>query len=204
MGIVIDFDLSIILVCAIVWMSIVAFFRLAHKTPVVYLFFFTIFFIYIVAVLQYTQFPIYLVESMQAQGQNVWTTMNLVPLISLGYQDIQTVLFNILLTVPFGFGLPFVTRFNFYKVLAMGMFFSFSLEVLQLLFALFSGHTFRIVDINDFIFNSLGVAIGYFLFTIFINGVRLVLNTLPIKQNILLRYIYERPQISKHTAGEDM
>ncbi len=195
MGIIIDFDLSTILISAVIWMGIVAFLRWKKNRPVVYLLFFTIFFVYIIATLQYTQFPIYLTESIRAYGQNVWTTMNLIPFAGLEHQDLMTSALNILLTIPFGFGLPFVTYMRFRSVVIAGVFFSVIVEILQILSALIVGHTFRIVDINDVIFNTLGVAVGYAIFVGFIHVVRFVLNKLTVKQNAILRYIYERPQI---------
>jgi len=195
MGIIIDFDSSTVLISAIIWIGIVVFLRRKRNKPVVYLFFFTIFFAYIITILKYTQFPIYLTKYIPAYGQTVWTNMNLVPLVGLGYRDLMTSLLNVLLFIPFGFGLPFVTHMRFRSVIIAAAFFSVVLEILQLLSALVAGRTFRVVDINDVIFNTLGVAIGYVLFVGFICVLRLVLNKLPIKQNALLRYIYERPQI---------
>ncbi len=194
LGIVIDFDSSTVLISAIIWIGIVVFLRRKRNKSVVYLFFFTIFFAYIITILKYTQFPIYLTD-VPAYGQTVWTNMNLVPLVGLGYRDLMTSLLNVLLFIPFGFGLPFVTHMRFRSVIIAAAFFSIVLEILQLLSSLVAGRTFRVVDINDVIFNTLGVAIGYVLFVGFIRVLRLVLNKLPIKQNALLWYIYERPQI---------
>ncbi len=197
MGIIIDFDLSTILISALIWVSIIAFLRLKRKKPAVYLFFFTIFFIYIITVFKYTQFPIYFIESMRAYGQNVWTNMNFIPFITLGYQDLQSSVFNILLTIPFGFGLPFITHFRIRQVIIYSTLFTITLEALQLLTALMAGHTFRVVDINDVLFNITGAIIGYILFIAFIHAVRFTLSRLPIELNIILRYVCERPQISK-------
>lgn len=197
MGIRIDFDLSTILISAIIWIGIVVFLRRRRNKSIVYLLFFTIFFVYIIATLQYTQFPIYLTESMRAYGQNVWITMNVVPLIGLEYRDVTTSLLNILLTVPFGFGLPFITSMRFRSIVIVAILFSVTLETLQILSALVAGHTFRVIDINDVIFNTLGVVIGYALFVGFIRVVRLALDKWHIEQNVILRHIYERPQISR-------
>jgi len=134
---------------------------------------------------------------MRAYGQNVWITMNVVPLIGLEYRDVTTSLLNILLTVPFGFGLPFITSMRFRSIVIVAILFSVTLETLQILSALVAGHTFRVIDINDVIFNTLGVVIGYALFVGFIRVVRLALDKWHIEQNVILRHIYERPQISR-------
>jgi len=202
MGLVIDFDLSTVLAFALLYVGIVVFLRLKKKKTLVYLFFFTIFFIYMVKVIKYTQFPIYLIESMRANiGQHVWTNMNLIPLVTLRYISLKTSLLNIIVTIPFGFGLPFISRLRMRQVVLAGMFTSITLEALQLVTALGAGFTFRVVDINDVIFNTLGVAIGYTLCIGFMRVVRLALNKLPIEQNAILRYIYERPQISGEHVG---
>jgi glycopeptide antibiotics resistance protein len=69
---------------------------------------------------------------------------------------------NVLLTVPFGFGLPFVARLGAPAVLVGGLLFSVGLELAQL--AANAAHlalpTWSI-DINDVLLNSLGVALGY-------------------------------------------
>src|SRR6185295_10357703 len=97
-------------------------------------------------------------------GQTAGKTMNLIPLITLTPEDIKTSLLNILLLIPFGFGLPFITNFRMKKVIIIGALFSFSIELLQLITGLLAQITFRVADINDLIFNTIGVAIGYILF----------------------------------------
>ena len=42
--------------------------------------------------------------------------MNLIPLVTLTPQDLKTSLLNILLMIPFGFGLPFITNFRMKKI----------------------------------------------------------------------------------------
>lgn len=197
MGLVIDFDLSTVLAFTLLYVGTVVFLRLKKRKTFAYLLFFTIFFVYMVKVIEYTQFPIYLSETMRANiGQNVWKNMNLIPLITLGYVSLKTSLLNILVTIPFGFGLPFISRFRMSKVVLVGILTSIALETLQMVTAFGARFTFRIVDINDVIFNTLGVALGYILFVWFIYVVRFILNRWHIEQNVILRYIYERPQIS--------
>lgn len=197
MGWSIDFDLSTVLLAALVWIGIVLFLRFKRKNTFVYLLFFTIFYIYIVKMLEVTQFPIYLSESMRANmGQNVLVNANLIPLIQLGLQDLEHSLLNILITIPFGFGLPFITNIKFKKVIWFGFLTSVTLEILQLFIGLGAGFTFRVVDINDVIFNTTGVVIGYALFVMFIRAIRFGLDKLPIQRNAILEYVYERPQIT--------
>ena len=71
-------------------------------------------------------------------------------------------LLNILLTVPFGFGLPFVVCLRGRYILAVGILFSIGIELAQLMVdALYLALPTWSVDINDGLLNSLGVALGY-------------------------------------------
>jgi glycopeptide antibiotics resistance protein len=70
--------------------------------------------------------------------------------------------------MPFGFGLQFITNFRMKKVVVIGALFSIGIESLQLITGLLANMTFRIADVNDVIFNTVGVAIGYTLFVAFI------------------------------------
>jgi glycopeptide antibiotics resistance protein len=76
---------------------------------------------------------------------------------------VKTSLLNILLFVPFGLGLPFITKQSMKKVVMYGALFSLSIELLQLLTGFFAGVTFRVADVNDLLFNTIGAAIGYML-----------------------------------------
>jgi glycopeptide antibiotics resistance protein len=102
--------------------------------------------------------------NLMLNGQAADKALNLIPLITLTFQDLKTSLLNILLFVPFGFGLPFITGFHWKKIIAIGMLVSIAIELLQLITGLLAKMTFRITDVNDVIFNTLGVAIGYLLF----------------------------------------
>src|SRR5205809_635668 len=94
-------------------------------------------------------------------GQAAGESINLIPLIVLTRQDLKTSLLNIILMVPFGFGVPFITSFGMKKVVVFGALFSIVIEFLQLLTGFMAKITFRVADINDVIFNTVGVAIGY-------------------------------------------
>ena len=123
--------------------------------------------------------------------------MNLIPLITLSPPDLETSLLNILLLVPFGFGLPFITNFRMPKIVVMGALFSIVIEVLQLITGFMAKITFRIADINDVIFNTAGVAIGYLVFGGFVRMSHRISHNWEISANPILRYIAERPQIRK-------
>lgn len=191
----IDFDSSTWLIFAAFYAGIAAFLRFKLRKTFACMFFFTIFFIYLAEVLKYTQFSIYLSEYMRAEiGQTVWRDMNFIPLVALKYRALNISLLNILLTVPFGFGLPFISNLRLRQVLFIGVLFSIMLELLQLVIALIVGFTFRVVDINDVIFNTIGVVVGYALFIGFIHVYRFMLDRWHVPQNAILKHIYERSQ----------
>lgn len=90
-------------------------------------------------------------------------------------------LLNVLLTVPFGFGLPFVFHLRGREVLLMGVLFSFGIELAQLAAdALYLALPPWSIDINDVFLNSLGVFVGYGAFRLVSIIYRKTLGPLPI------------------------
>lgn len=167
-------DLLTVLLFGLIWIGLVTFLRL--KKSLAYLIFFTIFYIYIIKVLDYTLFQFqslvllkYFMPNLILNGQTAGKSINLIPLITLTPQDLKTSFLNILLLIPFGFGLPFITNLRMKKIVVMGALFSIVIEFLQLITGFMAKITFRIADINDVIFNTVGVAIGYILFVGFMH-----------------------------------
>lgn len=197
-------DLFAILIFGLIWVGTALFLRLKRKKSLVYLMFFTIFYAYFFKVLDYTLFQFqslillkYFVPGLMLQGQAAGETMNLIPLLTLTLEDLRTSLLNILLFVPFGFGLPFITDFRMKRVVIDGLSFSVAIELLQLITGLMAQITFRVADINDVLFNTAGVAIGYVLFIAFIHLHRQVFWSWKTLTNPVLLYIGERPQVEK-------
>jgi len=198
------FDLLIVFLFALIWICIITFLRLKKKKSLVYLIFFTIFYVYIVKVLDYTLFQFqslillkYFMPNLILKGQAVGKDINLIPLLTLTPQDLETSLLNILLLIPFGFGLPFITNFRMKKIVVIGALFSIVIEFLQLITGFMAKITFRVADINDVIFNTVGVAIGYILFVGFVRIYRRISHNWEIETHPILRYIAERPQIDE-------
>jgi len=198
------FDLLTVLLFGLIWIGILTFLRLKKKKSLAYLIFFTIFYVYIAKVLDYTLFQFqslvllkYFMPDLILNGQTVGKSMNLIPLVTLTSQDLKTSLLNILLLIPFGFGLPFITNFRMKKIVVIGALFSIVIEFLQLITGFMAKITFRIADINDVIFNTVGVAIGYVLFVGFVRIYRHISHNREISVNPILRYVAERPQIDK-------
>jgi glycopeptide antibiotics resistance protein len=193
------FDLLTVLLFGLIWIGIVAFLRL--KKSFAYLIFFTIFYVYLFKVLDYTLFQFqslvllkYFMPDLILNGQTAGEEMNLIPFITLTPQDLKTSLLNILLLIPFGFGLPFITNYRMKQIVVIGALFSIAIELLQLITGVMAKMTFRVADINDVIFNTVGAAIGYILFVRFVRFYRHISRNWQVSANPILRYIAERPQ----------
>jgi glycopeptide antibiotics resistance protein len=205
MGFPMSFDVLIVLLAILLWIGVVLFLRVKKQKDPIYLLFFTIFSGYLFKVLDYTLFQFqsllllkYFMPGLILNGQPAGKSLNLLPLVTLTPQDLQTSLLNILLLVPFGFGLPFITNLGMQRTVITGMLFSIAIELLQLVTGLLANMTFRIADINDVLFNTIGVAIGYLLFIGFVRTYLYVLRNGELSSNPILRYIAERPQVNKH------
>jgi glycopeptide antibiotics resistance protein len=174
----------------LIWLILALLLKVRFKKTYTYLFFFTIFYVYICNVISYTQFPIFINEQMKQDiGQNVCRDANFIPL-NPSHFVLATSLLNVLLTIPFGFGLPFIAKANLKKMMMLGLLLGVCLETLQLIVALLVGFTFRYVDINDVLFNFTGVMIGYLMFMILIPVYRFIIRKYNIKMNGFLSYIY--------------
>ena len=198
------FDLLTVLIFALIWICATTFLWLKKKKSLAYLIFFTIFYVYIVKVLDYTLFQFqslillkYFMPDLILNGQTIGKDLNLIPLITLTPQDMETSFLNILLLIPFGFGLPFITNFRMKKIVVIGALFSIIIELSQFITGYIAKITFRVADINDVIFNTVGVTIGYILFVGFLHIYRRISHNREISANLILRYIAERPQIDK-------
>jgi glycopeptide antibiotics resistance protein len=194
------FNLVIILLFGLIWAGLFRFLRSRKSSA--WLIFFTIFYVYLFKVLDYTLFQFqslivlqYFGSDLILNGQTAEKAVNLIPLITLTSQDLSTSLLNILLLVPFGFGLPFVTDFRMKKVVLAGSLFSLLIEFLQLITGYIAKMTFRISDINDLIFNTIGAVIGYLLFVGFVRSYRRLSQNWKMPANPILGYIAERPQV---------
>ena len=196
--------LSAIIIVSLVWIGITLFLRSKKKKDLVYLLFFTIFYLYLVVVLdltlyryQYLLLLKHFTPGLILHGLAASKRLNLIPLITLTPKDVKTSLLNILLFVPFGFLLPFITKFRMRIVVVTGALFSIAIELTQLVTGLLAKLTFRVADINDVIFDTAGAAVGYILFIGLMRMYRHTSYNRKMLANEVLRYIAERPQINK-------
>ncbi len=186
---IIDFDAFILLILSLLWLFIILVLKIKYKKENMNLIFLSIFYIYLCFVLKYTQFPIIIDEEMKnVIGQNIWRDANFIPFYHIK-NAFKTTFLNTLMTIPFGFGLPFISKINVKKLLFLSLVFCFSLEFLQLMVALLVGFTFRVLDINDIIFNFIGILIGYSMYHIFISFINYVINKFMIEPNLFIQFI---------------
>ena len=166
-----------------------------RKHSLAYLLFFSIFWAYVMAGLDKTFFPIAIngqfVDVMRQQP--LFSQVNLVPfsfsthgLPAAGYFVIFN---NILLTIPFGFGLNFLRRLGVKDILWLSISVGLGIELMQLALTLLLRYPYRVVDINDVWLNALGVLIGYGLFQVFAWLYRGFTQRLNIKSRGLLAYL---------------
>ena len=132
----------------IIYLVMVGTFKIVKHKDKYFFLFFTIFYVYILFVINETQFPIYSTDDDRKLFGHVaiGNGINIIPL-----KDAlnMTSLYNIIMMVPFGFGLPFIKRTRFRAVLFGGLLFSFLLESGQLITALIVGFPNRVVDVNE-------------------------------------------------------
>lgn len=74
---------------------------------------------------------------------------------------------NILLTIPFGFGVSFASRIRPRDILWLPFAVGFGIEAVQLVISMILGYPYHIIDINDALLNAIGVFIGYGIFRLF-------------------------------------
>ena len=205
------FDLLTAFPFVLLWIGSVAFLRSRKRQTVAYLAFFTIFSLYLYKMLDYTLLQYqslllmrYVMPNLMLRGETAEESINLVPLVTLTPQDLETSLLNVLLLIPFGFGLPFVTSLHMKQTVLLGALLSIVVELLQLVTGLIGGVTFRVADVNDVLFNTLGVALGYVLVVGFGRAVRRLSHDWAASANPLLRHVAQRPQLdNRHTDATE-
>lgn len=151
-------------------------------------------FIYVVLVIKYTQFPIIYGESfVEAFKEYGATNYNLVPFATITKSGILEAALNIILFIPYGFLGYILFRFQARKTMLSGMLFSISIEIVQFLIGNITKVFFRVPDINDVIFNSLGVFIGIILYIPFWFVAKWMMDKLRIRPNkIVGRFLKSR------------
>lgn len=139
----------------------------------------TAFWVYLLALVHAVLFPIYLPEpgvgftydSTRAQIDYLIDVhgLNLIPFYfgkscwELPHLCRMGILENILMTVPFGVLYPLLRPLPARRIPLLALWVGLGTESAQLLVMLFLRSNYRSVDINDTLFNALGVILGYLL-----------------------------------------
>lgn len=166
-------------VFGIVFGLIFYFFR-GKKNNQINLFFYILFCYYIARVLSLTLLPLPLTEAGKEIYREINREMiNVIPLFNnIKNFNIDVILqwiLNSIMFFPFGFLLPlsFKKEFDFKKIFLLSFLLSCMIEISQLCISYFwIGAGFRVCDINDLIFNTVGGLIGYLTLVIFLKFLR--------------------------------
>lgn len=166
-----------------------------------YLFFFSTFWIYLLFMIGLIVFPIPLSAPLEISkiGLSFQSALERIHLIPHNYSNFDfypgyfkfEIIGNILLTIPFGFGVIWVYPSVSNKILPVALAVGLLNETAQFLLLVLWGFGFRVVDINDVFLNASGVFIGYLLYKIFSWTLRRIVKLFRIQPKGLLKYVYE-------------
>ncbi len=166
-----------------------------------YLFFFSLFYVYLLLVLIETLFPVPLEASGYSFRHDLASILSHV-ILRLFYfgpdapTDFVRFIFytqlidNIMLTLPFGFGINFIVRVKPRAMIWLPVAMGLGIEAMQLAANLAVRYPYRVVDINDVWMNAMGVLIGYGAFRLFAWVYVAVTDRLNVKPGGLWAYIY--------------
>ena len=164
-----------------------------------YIFFCSIFAIYLLFAIEEVFLPIHFGgELVGMEAIDISANLNLIPFYFGRFGTLQsslmTLFLNIVLTMPFGFGISFVMPIKPKTILWLAPLVGLITEGGQLLIMFFQPYSLRIVDINDVLMNALGVVLGYGLFRIFAYLYLWLTDRFALKHVGLTAYIYEVSQ----------
>lgn len=180
----VDFDISIIAVLIVIYILLLLFFKVKKHRCNAYLIFFTLFYVYLCCVIKYTQFPIMIITESD-YNYSIWSNINYIPLLHLTSYDIETSVLNIIMTIPFGILYPMLKNRTFLNMVISGVLLGLIIEFLQLTVLLTFKFSLRVVDINDVIFNFIGVLIGFVVYKLFIIFLNKLITHFPDLHNFL-------------------
>jgi len=179
-------------------LAIPAFIAWRRTRSLPYVLSFALFGIYLLTVIQVALLPLDVSPEyvrMMRQSASWQQNVNLIPFYFGPYPQtladvLPTMAQNVLLTLPFGFGLSFVVRVRLRVFLALAPASGLVIELAQLAISLLLGYPYRVVDINDVLMNGLGVLVGYGLFQVFIWLFTGAVQRLGISPTGLVAYVY--------------
>ena len=160
----------------------------------------TIFFIYLLCVLNITVFPIpfqktFINDYLNSLGSDPRFKYNLIPFMTVvdsvknafTYNtyglELKNIGGNLILLTPLGIYVHFIKRnLGMKNILIMGFATSMVIELIQLSISISLGYSYRSFDVDDLILNTLGFIIGYKSFSLIKNEISKD-SFLPLKKN---------------------
>ncbi len=184
---VIDFDIFAFLGLILIFALVGWYLKNKLSKNRLYLIFYGFFSLYLIALCSNTIFP--LAYFGHEFPPNLWQSIRCIPFVDLLKWES---LMNLCMLIPFGFAIPFMRKIPNVKhmipaILIPGV----MIELIQFLSGLISaGYTWRLIDINDYLVYSFGIALGYLIFRIVAS---LVLELFPDQSEgeSLMNYIRE-------------
>lgn len=176
---------------------VILFTQWRRKNNLPYIFFLSLFGVYLMYGIDKVFFPLEISGSFSDAMRHlqILSSVNFVPFyfgqFGLTAGGLRFLVYNILLTLPFGFGINFLTRMNVKKIVSVSIFLGLGLEIAQLLLSLALRYPYRVVDINDAIFNAFGVLLGYGLFKLFARLYLLIIGQDTNNKDTLSLYLCE-------------
>jgi len=156
-----------------------------------YLLFFSLFWIYLLGIVSVVVFPF----PIGVPNPGFKPDINIIPFYfgRCSFQELcfRQVYANILLTIPFGFGINFLARIKPNNVIWIAPSVGVMLEFTQLIISLITRSSFRVVDINDVILNATGVLLGYGIFRLFGAIYSFITHRFQIRHRYIFAYIYD-------------
>ncbi len=149
----VDFDILTVIIGFIIFIIVAFIFKFHCKKGNIYIFLSFIMFLYLLNVIKFTlfTFPIF----SKWYEPNLFESINMIPFKGIWSKES---LLNIIMLIPLGIGLHFLSRINNWKeILITALLSGVCIESLQFMIGLFlsRGFTFRFIDI------FFGVMIGY-------------------------------------------
>ena len=163
-----------------------------------YIFFASIFAIYLLFAIDEVYLPIYFGGGFEGEAVDISANLNLIPFYFGRFGTLQsslmTLILNVILTIPFGFGISFIAPIKPKTILWLAPLVGLITEGGQLLIMFFQPYSLRIVDINDVLMNTLGVIVGYILFRVFAYMYLWLTDRFAINHRGITAYVYNVSQ----------
>jgi glycopeptide antibiotics resistance protein len=187
----VDFDCLTVIVLSIIWLIIALVLKFKCNKKIIFLFFFTVFYIYICFVIKYTLFPIIIDPVLSSETKSILSGINLIPIIKLTRYDLKTSVLNIIMTIPLGIGSPVLrkNKTGVKSIFLIGLIFSCTIESIQFLEILLTRIMIRAADINDVIFNVIGALSGFYIYKAFIFILNILTAKLSINENKVVKFL---------------